>query len=396
MKTVQSFGLTFLGLAAAAGLGYLVAGALAPPRPAHQPAGSVPVLEAAEDPAPGRQAVPGPLDTTPSAAPADPWVPMNNQGTRALEAGDYAAAEALFRECHQAEPENEVYRHNLAEALARIARREREEESLYEESLVHLEEAVELAPDRRDLAVLLGQWRKEADLEQGFWLDSSLHFDLRYDPARDDLLHGSQPLLDRLEAAYADFLELYGVDPVPLGANKLRVSLYRKETFDRLTGLGDWAGGVFDGSIRIPVEDLAAEDHQLSRVLRHELSHAFTRELGGKGVPGWLNEGLAQWLENDGGNRLERARLDLRGHELFPLERLEGSLASWSDRNAIRRAYAQSLALTEYIAREFGQQELFKMVAGCREGVSCAETFESSNLDSLDQVLADLAWDLGR
>ncbi len=104
--------------------------------------------------------------------------------------------------------------------------------------------------------------------------------------------------------------------------------------------------------------------------------HAFAHEVGGGSVPGWLNEGLAQYLE--GPERpLEAARRRLAGHELFPLERLEGNLAGWSDPEAIARAYAQSLLLVDLIAGQYGEEALRRMVAGCEEERTPAESFEA-------------------
>ena len=51
-------------------------------------------------------------------------------------------------------------------------------------------------------------------------------------------------------------------------------SFTAREEFSKLTGLGHWAGGAYDGRIRVPVTDLAKEERPLVRVLRHELVHA--------------------------------------------------------------------------------------------------------------------------
>src|SRR5262245_39284216 len=92
-----------------------------------------------------------------------------------------------------------------------------------------------------------------------------------------------------------------------------------------------WAAGVFDCSVRVPIEDLGKEKSTLERVLRHEIGHAFVRESGGALVPGWLNEGLAQWLETreivERAREIESARSRLTGKSLIPLEKLEGTLS---------------------------------------------------------------------
>ena len=58
----------------------------------------------------------------------------------------------------------------------------------------------------------------------------------------------------------------------------------------------------------------------------------------------------------------------MQGHELFSLDRLKGSLASWSDADEIARAYAQSLVFVDYLVHAHGEEVLRLMVAGCAQG----------------------------
>ena len=258
-----------------------------------------------------------------------------------------------------------------------------------------LERAFELAPDREGLEDRLGQWRREAEVEGGFWREGSASFELSYDGERAELLHESHRVLDTLEAAYGELREAFGRDPVvEAGGRRIRVVLYRRESFDRVTGLGDWAGGAFDGTIRVPVGDLEGKEAALTRVLRHELVHAFVQAVGGSGVPGWLNEGLAQWLEAPPAGLVAVARSRLSKATLFGLEELGGNLASWKDAEAIHLAYAQSVALCDFIAYHYGERVLFRMVAGCAQDRTVQESFEASTGVPLAAVLEDLRADL--
>ena len=171
---------------------------------------------------------------------------------------------------------------------------------------------------------------------------------------------------------------------------KIRVVVYDRAEFDRLTGLGDWAGGVFDGVIRVALDDLASERGRWERVLRHELAHAFVRVVGGDGVPGWLNEGLAQLLEEENAPNVALARAQIAGEELFALERLKESLATWTDAGEIARAYAQSLVFVAYLRDAAGEDALLALLASCRQG-SPAELAGVP----LETHLAHLAADLG-
>lgn len=323
------------------------------------------------------------------------WSDLNALAIEALEAGRLEEAITLFEECHAGEPGEAVFAGNLAEALARRARALFEATAELELPIQLLERAVALAPAREDLAALLARWKKIADAERDFWTDETTHFRLSYDGDREDILNrGHDVLTTALEQAYAEFVLVFNHDPVSGDAAKIKVVLYAREEFSELTGIGHWAGGVYDGVVRIPVVDFSRERATLVRVMRHELIHAFMRSVGGRDVPAWLNEGLAQWheqeLELDRTAAVARARAKLRGHELFPLEELRGTLATWKDTEAISRGYAQSLTLVAYIDEWYGERVLYEMVEGCAEETPCAETFKGRIGMQLDDAVQAL------
>ncbi|HVS09697.1 MAG TPA: hypothetical protein VMS76_07460 [Planctomycetota bacterium] len=336
----------------------------------------------------------GPTMTVLGAPKSSRWAETNARAIEALGRGELELAVELFESCVEAQPAEPVFAHNLAEALARQALRDHEVLRPCVGCLELLERALELAPEREDLAALLERWRREAEAEKDFWRDSSLHFDLAYDGFQTDLLRGSPEILNELELAYTDLTEHFGVRPVDDGRPRISVVFYRREGFQGITGLGDWAGGAFDGTVRVPVEDLALERERLRRVLRHELVHAFVRHAGGLGVPGWLNEGLAQWLEGDAKAGVRAAQRQLAGRELFSLDTLQGSLITWKDEAEIGVAYAQSLALCDHVARRYGEGVLFAMVEGCKRGEAPAATFQRWTGLDLAVALRDLAEEL--
>lgn len=394
MSGKDRIGLALAALVGAAGVA-LVVHQLARDEPAPEPRDEPAV--ARDDPSPVRREALG--GAGPVSAPAGlpkALVERNNAAIEALDAGELARAVELFEACHAELPDEDVFRRNLAEALARLARQEHADLATRAQALEHLARAVELAPEREELARLLDDWRRAAEAEQGFWTDETEHFHLSFDGERSELLHrGTFQLQTALESAYFDLSELFGRSPVEEGRPKIQVVLYRRETFGELTGLGHWAGGVFDGTVRVPVEDFDAEKEQLESVLRHELLHAFVKEIGGARVPGWLNEGLAQWVEtpylDERAAKVQRARAKLEGHALFPLEKLRGSLASWDDAAQIELAYAQSLAFVEHLQRWKGERVLFDMVADHGRGKSAAQSFRERTGDELDAQLKDLA-----
>lgn len=299
----------------------------------------------------------------------DEWTLRNNAALDILKAGDMAHALAEFEACHAARPDNPIFLRNLVETMARIAR------GLWsqgdrQEAIWKLEDAIELAQklpeaDRRDdLALLLERWQREFAVEAEFWQDMSIHFELSYDARHQDLVTGYQEVLDRAEAAYADLRDFFGFDPVFERQKRIRITLYRRDNFTQVTGLASWAGGAFDGTVRLPVEDLSADLHQMSLLLRHELTHAFLDGLK-PSVPGWLNEGLAQYLSGEREVVLRRAKAVLSG-DLVPLANLTGPFSSLGDAKAVTRAYTESLAAVDAIAQRFGETLLADMLTELR------------------------------
>jgi hypothetical protein len=212
--------------------------------------------------------------------------------------------------------------------------------------------------------------------------------------ARTDIQWSTGDITRKLEAAYQDFGELFGIWPVESGHARIRVVLYRKSGFHEATGMGHWAVGVFDGAVRVPVEDLGKEQATLERVLRHEVAHAFIRESGGTGVPGWLNEGVAQWLEPvfvvDRARAVEAARKRLSGQRLVPLEQLQTPLGEHRTDAEVSLAYTESLALCGWIESSFGERLLFDMVSASKTQEGWRGLFLRRTGTEIDTALPDL------
>lgn len=323
------------------------------------------------------------------------WAQKNRSAIQLLDKGEHAQAVAMFEECVTAVPHEEVFQQNLAEALARLASGEWDRGGTEGQAraIEHMKRAAELAPDREDIAKRLEQMLALVKSEAGNWTESSGHFDLSYDGSRDDLAFRTTEVFDVLEGAYLDFTEQFGIDPVASGRARIRVVLYKRDGFHGATGIGHWAGGLYDGSIRVPLEDLGRERQQLRRVLRHELVHAFVHESGGRDVPGWLNEGLAQRLEDGDpatqGRALDLAKKKLAGSTLATLDQLGGSLGQVGDDASIQRAYAQALLFLDHCAREYGERVAFAMVAGCKQPGGPAAAFERATGVALATVFED-------
>jgi tetratricopeptide (TPR) repeat protein len=230
----------------------------------------------------------------------------------------------------------------------------------YEQALVH-------APEHPVLTKRLAEWQKEAALHDRFAQKLGDHFTVLFEGPAEAAL--AAKAVEILEAAYwrlGSVLYTYPPDIVT-------VVLYTREQFRDVTQSPDWAGGAFDGRIRVPVRGALENLAAFERVLTHEYTHAVVRSLAPRGVPQWLNEGLAMYFEGgDISAHVELARDAERPH---PLTTLEGSFAKM-DGNAAALAYAQSAAAVKRLMDEAGAPAIVGILTDLGRGLPFAEAFQ--------------------
>jgi hypothetical protein len=192
----------------------------------------------------------------------------------------------------------------------------------------------------------------------------SLHFVLLQDVDLDKRTgtHGTRrfesDVLEVLEAAHDRVGKLLGLKP----RGPIRVVVYDDADFERRFArrFRFRAAGFFDGTIH--VSSAAEIDPRLVRTLHHEYVHAaFSYIAPGWRMPAWVNEGVAEYVENlsVGKRHLssgERRVLVDRVHDggVVPLSSLAGpGFAKLSPEQAAL-AYLQSYATIEYLVRQRG------------------------------------------
>lgn len=271
--------------------------------------------------------------------------------------------------------------------------------SEFKQALDYLQRAERLAPDNADVAKLAGwayyglnkldqavaEWKRSEALqpdkdvqvalaraladkqeEESYKENESSHFKLRYSGAAEPAL--ARDVLRTLEAHFTAIESALSYTP----PESIAVILYTQEAFSDITKAPAWAGAVNDGRIRVPVQGLTTVDAELSRVLKHELTHSFVAQKTHSAcmaamsctnrAPTWIQEGLAQWIEGQrsGENAYALAQIYDRGQAL-PLGRLEGSWMGMSG-DAAHLAYVWALANVEYIVQVDGMGDMDRIL----------------------------------
>lgn len=241
-------------------------------------------------------------------------------------------------------------------------------EGLLNRAVGEWEEAA-LAGGSHALAGKIERGRREMAVEEGMGRESSRYFVVLYDrDVPQALVKDLFGLLDETFNALHDRLGEY-----PRG--QITVILYSRVAFHDVTRMPDWAGGAYDGKIRIPVGGLATlrEAAGLLEILVHEMAHAFLHRMAPLGLPLWFNEGLATTFQG-----LDPAQIRAWFAEHPP----EG-LATLSDLDRwlrgrggnVQAAYAAARLAIADIEDSRGFAAVRLIVAGVGEGRPFAEVF---------------------
>jgi tetratricopeptide (TPR) repeat protein len=233
------------------------------------------------------------------------------------------------------------------------------------------EAAQQIAPDAH-VASLLEAARRDKGVEEGARQSESSHFVLHYQGSATPQL--ANDILRALEEDYRELQsDLHFTPPESIG-----VILYTQQGFRDITRAPGWMGALNDGRIRVPVQGLDSVTGELSRVLKHELTHSFVRQMTFGRCPTWLQEGLAQWMEGrrSGGN----AKFLIAAYDsgtVIPLQRLEGSWTALPTSIAAF-AYAWSLAAVECVMARSGQMAINRLLGDLGTGAPSEEALRES------------------
>jgi len=232
--------------------------------------------------------------------------------------------------------------------------------------------AIEVSPDPYT-EKLLHKAERELKVEEQSRRKESRHFTLHYEG--DKTPPGlQQELLATLEDQYRDLTRQFNYEP----AENIVVNLYTQKEFVDITEAPSWAGAVNDGKLRIPLGGVTTMTAEVSRVLKHELTHSFVRSVAGGRCPMWLNEGLAQLMEPRSSSVYAQRLAPLfQQQKAIPLSLLENSFTRLTGLQA-EVAYAESLSAVEYLRDRYGMGEVMRMLQNIGSGVGPEEALKHS------------------
>jgi hypothetical protein len=176
-------------------------------------------------------------------------------------------------------------------------------------------------------------------------------------------------VLEALTEAYAEYGKRLGFHP----DDPVTVVLQMATAFQQDARTPEWAEGVNDGTIRVPVLGLDRPSPRLIQVLRHELAHSFIAARTGGNCPTWLQEGVSQWLEGGDPARDDPAvARATREGRLMPLLTLEAPFQSLPPFE-LQLAYSESLSAVAHVLRKRGEAGIVRLLAALSDRLPSEE-----------------------
>ncbi|MEN8153763.1 MAG: hypothetical protein ABFR75_07040 [Acidobacteriota bacterium] len=221
------------------------------------------------------------------------------------------------------------------------------------------DEALKIRSDK-ELEYLIRKLEKEEEVMEDYKDQGLENFVIKFDKSE----HSDTRLLvsDHLKEAY----RTVGKEMDFFPDTSFTVILYNEKNFFDVTRAPGWAGGLFDGKIRIPVRGVSDNTELLKRVIFHEYSHALVSEITKK-CPRWIDEGLAEYFSNENLKNIG---------QIIPLRKLERGFPS-GNAMAVSVAYQESYAAVSYLIDKYGLYSMKELLIEFGNGKSLNNAFKS-------------------
>jgi tetratricopeptide (TPR) repeat protein len=235
------------------------------------------------------------------------------------------------------------------------------------------ERVVKIAPGSQGIYQQLEAWKKEAALHDTFTARPGVRFTVMFEGPEQQAI--AARVSSGLEAAYARAGKTLNTYP----SETVTAILYTRQQFRDVTRSPSWAAGAYDGRIRIPVLGALKQPGELDRIVTHEFVHALMQQNYPR-IPGWLNEGLATYLEPVDHTWLTAPLRKANG--MIPLAELSEAFHTLAGQDALI-AYAQSYVGARLLAERLGPN-LPVFLGYLSNGTSMEDALGLFNLSAAD------------
>ncbi len=240
------------------------------------------------------------------------------------------------------------------------------------ESEFHLLRSAEINPGDPETGRFLDKLHREAAVEREMQAFSSIHFNLSCPASYPE--DWAQDLLEQLEEACSEVGERLNFYP----SQRSQVLIMPSDDFRRVHDLPDWAGGLYDGKIRLPVPGSNIRPSALKGAVLHEYTHHVVFLMSSGNCPIWLNEGLAQLFET-GGEEVALLSEQTAGVNIASLASIDSEFRNNPGRKQAAALYRASLSATSRLLGEFGWRRISDLLTG----LGSADSFDKAAFEVL-------------
>ena len=174
--------------------------------------------------------------------------------------------------------------------------------------------------------------------------------------------------------------------------HRIVVLLYSQKAFREIRSRApEWAAGIFDGKIRIPMPENQRDLGNVKKTIVHEYTHALVHELSGGRIPHWFNEGLAEYQEAKyagakGSMGLLKSALE--NDQLPGWNQIEG-LFRGRDTRLVTLGYDQSHSVVAYLAQRYGFRHMPQLLKQMAQGMSFEEALKKEFVSPAERLERD-------
>lgn len=245
------------------------------------------------------------------------------------------------------------------------------------ESKYYINRSLEIDSNDPKSLELLNKLNKEVSLEQSTNSISGKHFELAYPDTFSE--EWAEELIEQLENAYDEVGTKLNFYP----EQKAQVLLFQTNDFKTVHDLPDWAGGVYDGKIKLPVP-VNAIPTALKGAILHEYTHHVVYLASQGNCPIWLNEGLAQIFEKDSDDVPDFSGITFEND--FKLQNIDDGFKSSPDRTTAIKLYKLSFYATCKLINEYS----WSNVADILRLLSIGKSFDDASYEAIGESQEDL------
>lgn len=289
-------------------------------------------------------------------------------GTELMKRNQVSDSRHSLKQAVQLDPQNGVAHVSLGDLAY--------EANDYPNAARHYAAALPVSDENKDyLTNRLQMIQDESKLEGGFHQvrDDNGRFLLQY------VNYGGGTTVTRVLQMLNEAYEIIGRDLGVYPARAVNVKVYTQDDFIKVAKLPEWAIGIFDGKMRLRVDELQSAPALVRDLLFHEYTHAVLAMNVKQEVPAWFHEGIAQLMEpqfRENSREQEQIRIAITRHQIN-FQDVEESFKEITNKGTAENAYLLSKYFLTHLNRKYGHEKLREWVTRLTKDEKFTEAFEN-------------------